>query len=71
MVSSLVLRRTKEELAERQELTLTQRRVKSHMISLRQEERDIYQVIFTEARYIAFSCTNTSIINTLASIRST
>ena len=50
MVSSLVLRRTKEELAERKELTLTHREINSHMITLRQEEKDIYQVIFDEAR---------------------
>ena len=50
MVSTMVLRRTKEEMTERKQLDLTERKVETHMIQLRKEERDIYHVLFTEAR---------------------
>ena len=45
-----MLRRTKEEMSERKQLTLTERKVKTHMIQMRQEDRDIYQILFTEAQ---------------------
>lgn len=54
MVSTMVLRRTKEEMKERKQLQLTGRKVETHMIQLRPEERDVYQVLFAEARYDTF-----------------
>lgn len=50
MVSSMVLRRTKEEMKERKELELPDRTVQIHSIQLRQLEKDIYQVLFAEAQ---------------------
>ena len=50
MVSSLMLRRTKEEMEEKQQLKLTKRDVVTHMIKLRPMEREIYQVLFKEAQ---------------------
>ncbi len=50
VVSSLVLRRTKEEMSERKQLKLTERKVTTHMIQMRKEDRDIYDVLFTEAQ---------------------
>ena len=50
MVSSLVLRRSKEEMNERQQLKLTERQVKTHIVQLRQEEKDVYHVLFQEAQ---------------------
>ena len=54
VVSSLVLRRTKEEL-DRSTLSLTQRNVTSHTIELLQEEKQVYDILFAEARKVMFS----------------
>ncbi len=50
MVSTMVLRRTKEDMHARKQLQLTDKKVERHMIQLRQDERNIYKVLFTEAR---------------------
>ena len=50
MVSSMVLRRTKEEMTERKELELPDRTVQIHSIQLCQLEKNIYQVLFAEAQ---------------------
>lgn len=47
MVSSLMLRRTKEEMSE---LKLTDKEVKTHMVQMRQEESDVYRVLFQESQ---------------------
>jgi hypothetical protein len=47
----MVLRRTKEEMSERNQLQLTARKVETHTIQLCPEEGDIYEVLFAEARY--------------------
>ena len=44
----MVLRRTKEELGQ---LKLTERKVETHTIQLQSQEHDIYQVLYSEARY--------------------
>ena len=51
MVSSLVLRRTKEEMGkELAQLKLTNKMVETHRIKLAEEENRVYQVLFREAR---------------------
>ena len=48
MVTSLMLRRTKEEIQD--QIHLTQKFVETHVITLRQEEKDIYDVLFKKAQ---------------------
>lgn len=50
MVSSLVLRRTKKEMCERQQLALPEREVRTHRVQMSQEESNIHQVLFMEAQ---------------------
>lgn len=50
LVSTLVLRRTKEEMTERRQITLTKKEVRTHMVQLRQQEGDVYHVLFQEAQ---------------------
>ena len=54
VVSSLVLRRTKEDL-DKSTLSLTQRNVTSHTIQLLQEEKQVYDILFAEARKVMCS----------------
>ena len=50
MVSSLVLRRTKEDTSISKMLQLTKREEETHLIELSPEEQEVYKVLFTEAR---------------------
>jgi SNF2 family DNA or RNA helicase len=50
VVSSLVLRRTKEDI--NKTLKLTRRSIESHTISLQDEEKQVYSILFTEARKV-------------------
>ena len=50
LVSTLVLRRTKEEMTERRLITLTNKEVRTHMVQLQEKEREVYQVLFQEAQ---------------------
>lgn len=53
VVSSLVLRRTKEDI--NKTLNLTKRNVESHTITLQEEEKQVYSILFTEARKVRSS----------------
>ena len=53
VVSSLVLRRTKEDIDKM--LNLTKRSVESHTITLQDEEKQVYSILFTEARKVGSS----------------
>ena len=50
VVSSLVLRRTKEDI--NKTLNLTKRSIESHTITLQDEEKQVYSILFTEARKV-------------------
>lgn len=50
VVSSLVLRRTKEDIDKT--LNLTKRSIESHTITLQDEEKQVYSILFTEARKV-------------------
>ena len=52
VVSSLVLRRTKEDIDKT--LNLTKRTDESHTISLQEEEKQVYTILFTEARKVMY-----------------
>ena len=52
VVSSLVLRRTKEDIDKT--LNLTKRTVESHTITLHDEEKQVYTILFTEARKVMY-----------------
>ena len=53
VVSSLVLRRTKQDIDKT--LNLTKRSVESHTITLQDEEKQVYSILFTEARKVRSS----------------
>lgn len=53
VVSSLVLRRTKEDIDKT--LNLTKRSIESHTIALQDEEKQVYRILFTEARKVKSS----------------
>ena len=53
VVSSLVLRRTKEDINNKT-LNLTQRSVHSHPIQLLEGERQVYDILFAEARKVMY-----------------
>lgn len=54
VVSSLVLRRTKEDV-DKVTLNLTKRNVTSHTIHLKEEEKQVYDILFSEARKVMCS----------------
>ena len=53
VVSSLVLRRTKDDVDNT--LNLTKRNVTSHPIHLKEEEKQAYDILFSEARKVMYS----------------
>ena len=54
VVSSLVLRRTKDDM-DKVTLNLTKRNVTSHTIHLKDEEKQVYDILFSEARKVMYS----------------
>lgn len=54
VVSSLVLRRTKEDV-DKMMLNLTKRDITSHTIHLKEEEKQVYDILFSEARKVMYS----------------
>ena len=54
VVSSLVLRRTKEDV-DKVTLSLTKRSITSHTIQLKEEEKQVYDILFAEARKVMYS----------------
>lgn len=52
MVSSLVLRRTKEEMSKQQHVKLPEKKMKTHSIELQEKEREVYQILFEEGRQV-------------------
>ena len=52
VVSSLVLRRTKEDIDKA--LNLTKRSIESHTITLQDGEKQVYHILFTEARKVMY-----------------